>query len=114
MSLATLAEVGIKALRLQEAIDKKRTARRALDAAYTAYKQRRHGGGGGIRYDRDSDEYSLMLLATDREHSALCTAKYDLGLAQRSLERACKRAHKELKAGASAEAAVRRIMEKAV
>ncbi|QIL71636.1 hypothetical protein G7048_15510 [Diaphorobacter sp. HDW4B] len=112
MSLATLAEIGIKALRLQEAIDKKRAARHALDAAYSTYKKRRHGGSG-VRYDRVSDEYSLMLMATDREHSMLCTAKYELGLAQRSLERACKRAQKELKAGASAEAAVRRIMEKA-
>lgn len=111
MSLATLAEIGIRALRLQEAIDKKRAARHALDAAYSAYKKRRHGNDG-VRYDRNGDEYSLMLMATKREYSALSTAKYELGLAQSSLERACKRGQKELKAGASAEAAVRRIMEK--
>lgn len=111
MSLATLAEIGIKALRVQEAIDKKRVARLALLAAYSTYKQRRHGGSC-VHFDRNSDEYSLMLVATKREYSVLCTAKYELDLAQRSLERACKRAQKELKAGASAEAVVRRIMEK--
>lgn len=109
MSLATLAEIGIKALRVQEAIDKRRIARASLIRAYATY---RHAHGNGDYFDKSSDRYALMMMATDREHSMLCTAKYELGLAQSSLERACKRAQKELKAGASAEAAVRRIMEK--
>lgn len=109
MSLATLAEIGIKALRLQEAIDKRRTARASLRRAYATY---RHAHGNGDYFDKSSDRYALMLMATDREHSILCTAKYEVKNAQQNLERACKRAQKELKAGASAEAAVRRIMEK--
>lgn len=111
MSLATLAEIGIKALRLQEATEKKRSARAALLEAYAAYRQRH---GDGSYFAKDSDRYAQMLAATSREHSMLCSAKYDLAAASRSLERTCKRAQKELKAGASAEATVRRIMEKAV
>ena len=110
MSLATLAEIGIKALRLQEAIDKKRAAREVLRKAYSTY---RHRYGNGTYFDKTSDRYGLMMVATNREHSVLCTAQHELESARRSLERACKRAQKELKAGASAEAAVRRIMEKA-
>lgn len=110
MSLAALAEIGIKALRLQEAIDKRRSARLALRDAYSAYRSRY---GNGAYFDKTSDRYALMMVATKREHSVLCCAQMDLESARRSLERACKRAQKELKAGASAEAAVRRIMEKA-
>lgn len=110
MSLATLAEIGIKALRLQDAADKKRKAREVLRRAYSAYRGQ-HAAGGFLH--KESTAYNRMLTATDREYDAYQLAQREVANARRSLETACKRAAKELAAGASAETAVRRIMEKA-
>ena len=110
MSLATLAEIGIKALRLQEAVDKRRTARARLDQAYSTFR-RRYNQGGYIT--KGSERYELMMEDTGPEYTALVTAKRAVQSARRNLESVCKRAQKELQAGEQSQAAIRRIMEKA-
>lgn len=110
MSLATLAEIGIKALRLQEAVDKRRIARVNLREAYATFRSKYNRGD---YVTKGTERYELMMEDTKPNYVALGIAESAELSARRSLETACKRAQRELTAGVSAETAVRRIMEKA-
>jgi len=110
MSLASLAEIGVKALRLQEAVDKRRAARANLRSAYSAFRSRYNAGD---YIAKGTERYEMMMEDTSAQYALLGAAERAEQSARRSLETVCKRAQKEIQAGAQAEAAVRRIMEKA-
>lgn len=110
MSLATLAEIGVKALRLQEAVEKRRAANLTLRRAYADFRQRYNQGDYITKH---TERWEMMLEDTAPQYALLGAAERVEKSARRSLETACKRAHQELQAGAQAEALVRNLMEKA-
>lgn len=109
MSLATLAEIGLKALHWQEAIEQRRAARIKLRNAYSTFRSKRNLGG---YITKGTDLYDMMMEETDIDFTKLQEAKRAERSAARKLESACVRASKELDADAQAATAIRKVMEK--
>lgn len=107
MSLATLADIGIKAIRLQEATDRRKVVGEEFSKACHRWNQ--DNGGGYI--ERHSERWDRMLEGVDREYQAILRAKADESNARARLSRACKKAQKELAAGRSAQEILRRASE---
>lgn len=95
MSFATLADIAIKALQLQEAMDARRAADDILRSAYHRYKI-----ANGTEYvDRDSPAMQLIKDATALPFARVKAAKALERAAKQRLERACRRAQAEMAAG---------------
>lgn len=88
MSLATLAEIGIKALKLQECIDARKVVAERFGKACAGWKNKR-----GIAYiEKHTDQWDEMLAGVSDAHRAILRAKADEANARKRLERACRKA----------------------
>ena len=107
MSLATLAEIGIKAIRLQEMVDHRKVVGKAFGDACFEWKQ-----ANGFSYiPKHSSEWDQMLEGISREHAAIRRAKADETNARARLSRACIKAQKEMAAGLATNEILNRAME---
>ena len=110
MITSTMADIAIKALQLQEAIDKRRGADDLLRRAYLRFK---HKAG----FDYVAKDHPLMLEmqeATRLDYARVQAAKAAERAAKQRLERACRRAQAEMAAGTQAHSVIKKLKAVAV
>jgi hypothetical protein len=90
-----MTDIAIKALQLQESIDKRRNADALLRTAYHRYK---HAAGFDF-VDKADPRMAEMREATQLDYTRVQSAKAVERAAKQRLERACRRAQAEMAAG---------------
>lgn len=102
MSLAILAEIGVKAMQFDQATNARRTAKRHYDQACKDWKIDSSAG----YVAKGSSEWDEMLAETKPAYLGLCDAKDVEKNARAKLARACAKAEREMAAGAAAVQAI--------